>query len=148
MEEWVKVHEEMIVQQKEDINEQKIWLNDILDDHGVPYKNEFEYRDLRENYLEYFRHAYVVSVYVHKINETYAKELIQEYNERNNIEFHPEIEHDNNTEDCISDNYIEEKQIEENSNIEDGTAVKQLIIIIFVLAIIMAITLAYCLREV
>ena len=142
MEDWIKVHEEMIIQHKEDITEQRIWLNDILDDQAIPYKNEFEYRDLRENPLEYTRHAYVISIYVHKNNEMYAKELIQEYKQRENMQLQPEFEYNNS----IEDEYIEEEQIEQEEQI-DGTAIYQLLGIIAVLTIAMTLVLAYGLSK-
>ena len=113
MEEWIKVYEEMIIQQKEDITEQRIWLNDILEDQAIPYKNEFEYKDLRENLLENTRHAYVISVYVHKNNEIYAKELIREYEQAEKIEICSEDIEGVYDDGCIKEKTEEEKAIEQ-----------------------------------
>ncbi len=78
MDEWIKVHEEVINEGEEN---KKIWLNDILEDEAIPYKNEIKTDNRRLIILGGpVTYATVLEVYVYKSDYNYVMELIAEYN--------------------------------------------------------------------
>lgn len=89
MEEWVKVYEEeiVIVQNNELMNEKKQkdskkyknWLNEMLEDEGIIYKNEIKYKFTVMDTLTKGGN-YILEIYVNKNNEETVKELIKLYN--------------------------------------------------------------------
>ena len=80
MENWIKIHEEPIGNSLEgvDVENYRIWLNEILDDEAVPYKNSIRYDSGFA--LSFGDGTFVLEVYIYEKDELYVKELIGKYN--------------------------------------------------------------------
>ena len=95
MENWIKIYEESIGNSLEGIEAEnyKIWLNEILDDEAIPYKNEIKYIAASE--LRFSDSCMMLEVYVQENFEKRALELIHEYNQatvEESVELDSEIE--------------------------------------------------------
>ena len=75
MDELVKVYEE------ESMEIRKVWLNEILEEKAIPYKNDVKRRNASQivGELQPFQLEYTIEVYVHEGDVPYVKELIKEY---------------------------------------------------------------------
>ena len=81
MDEWVKVHEEVVNESEEN---PKSWLNEILDDEAIPYKNEIVKDNSKLIILGGLTTSTtILEVYVYKSDYDYVMELIKEYNDSN-----------------------------------------------------------------
>lgn len=75
MDEMVKVYEEEINESDEN---PKIWLNEMLEDEAIPYKNEIKKDNSKIIILG--GATTVLEVYVYKTDYNRAMEIIEEYN--------------------------------------------------------------------
>lgn len=88
MENMIKVYEE------ETVEIQKLWLNEILDEHGIINKNDIKV-GTKSNLSPIGGNTvvpYIISVYVKEIDVVEVKRIIEEYKEAAFDESNPEIE--------------------------------------------------------
>ena len=80
MEKWIKIYEEPIGNSLDgiDVENYKIWLNDILEDEAIPYKNSIRYDSGFA--LSFGDGAFIIEVYIYEKDAIFAKELIEKYN--------------------------------------------------------------------
>ena len=77
MENWIKIYEEPIGNSLEgiDVENYKIWLNDILEDEAIPYKNSIRYDSGIA--LSFADGAFVIEVHIYEKDAIIVKELIE-----------------------------------------------------------------------
>lgn len=85
MEKWIKIYEEPIGSSLEgiDVENYKIWLNDILDDEAIPYKNSIRYDSGFA--LSFSDGVFILEVHIYEKDELHVKELIDKYNSTNAV---------------------------------------------------------------
>lgn len=85
METWIKIYEEPIGNSLEeiDVENYKIWLNEMLDDEAIPYKNSIKYDS--GFVLNFSDGMFILEVYVHEQQKDDVEKIIEEYNSANSI---------------------------------------------------------------
>lgn len=80
MENWIKIYEESIGNSLEGIEAEnyKIWLNEILDDEAITYKNSIRYDSGFA--LSFGDVTFVLEIYIYEKDAIFVKELIEKYN--------------------------------------------------------------------
>ncbi|MBR4110839.1 MAG: hypothetical protein IKK43_04040 [Clostridia bacterium] len=124
MEKWIKVYDEQIesVLEEIDIENYKIWINDILDDEAIPYKNEIRYVAASE--LRFNDGSMILEVYVQENFEERVIELIREYKKASleeSIELNLELEELEDPEKYIANLNFAKKE----ENVKDYTDVQK-----------------------
>ena len=109
MDELVKVYEEGSMEIR------KVWLNEILEEKAIPYKNDVKRRNAFQivGELQPLQLEYTIEVYVHESDVSYVKEIIKEYENaefaKTNLELNGDYTADNLQE-------YDQKFIVENAN--------------------------------
>lgn len=86
MSEWIKIYEEPILSETcEDFSKYRIWLNEILEDEAITYKVEIKKVSTGVSFIT-FEYDWVIEFYVYPIDTEHVKELINEYNNSNELE--------------------------------------------------------------
>ena len=76
----VKVYEEIINEFYENPAECRIWLNEMLDDEAIPYRNEIKVKGDSNDSPINFDTNVVLEIYVYESDVNRALNLIEQYN--------------------------------------------------------------------